>query len=233
LHLKSVVIGAYLALVMVWTVSVAYYWLARPRRPVLHWYRGDILWRIVWVVAMLAVAVVKPVWLVGSTPLRRSWFFLPPLAGIGLLLMAAGLALAVWARLNLGEMWSAQAVVREGHRLIQHGAFAVVRHPIYVGIGLMFAGTFLITGSPMWLIVALSAFAYFAWRIALEERLMREQFGEQWLDYRARVGAVVPWRPRPAKREPWWVSNMQLIPKSAHAAKTAAEAKRYGWHKKP
>jgi 5-methylcytosine-specific restriction endonuclease McrA len=27
-------------------------------------------------------------------------------------------------------------------------------------------------------------------------------------------------------------SNMQLIPKSTHAAKTAAEAKRYGWHKK-
>jgi len=27
-------------------------------------------------------------------------------------------------------------------------------------------------------------------------------------------------------------SNMELLSKSAHAAKTAAEAKRYGWHKK-
>jgi len=202
--LKSIIIGADLALAMVWIGFAAYYGLARPRRPVLRRHQGDAAARIVVAVLLLAIAVTRPAWLVGPAgPFSKSWFFLPPLAGFGLLLAAAGFALAVWARLNLGELWSGQAAaVKQGHRLIQHGAFAVVRHPIYVGIGAMFAGTFLVTGSPGWLGVVLVTFAYWAWRVGVEERLMREQFGEQWLDYQARVGAVVPRLAQPAKRTP-------------------------------
>lgn len=190
-----------LALVVIWVGCAAYYWLAGSRRPVLRRHRRSVVARVAVGALILAVAVTKPAWLVGPEGLfPRSWFFLPPLAGLGLLLVTAGFALAVWARINLGELWSGHAEVKEGHRLIQHGAFAIVRHPIYIGISLMLVGTSLVAGSPGWLLVILVTLPYYTWRIGVEERLMREQFGQQWLDYQGRVGAVVPRAVRAPRR---------------------------------
>jgi len=190
-----------LALVVIWIGGAAYYWLARPNRPVLRRHQRSAAVRIAVGALILAVALTRPAWLVGSEGVFSwRWFFLLPVAGLGLLLAAVGFGLAVWARINLGEFWSGRAEVKEGHRLIRHGAFAIVRHPIYVGIGLMLTGTFLVTGSPGWLGWMLVTLLYYAWRIGVEEQLMREQFGQQWLDYEVRVGRVLPRLVRAAKR---------------------------------
>jgi protein-S-isoprenylcysteine O-methyltransferase Ste14 len=70
--------------------------------------------------------------------------FLPEnatVAYLGLAMTAGGLAFAVWARFILGQNWSGQITLKEGHELIVRGPYALVRHPIYSGILLGLLGT--------------------------------------------------------------------------------------------
>ena len=53
---------------------------------------------------------------------------------LGLLMVVAGLAFAVWARVHLGRNWSGTVTVKENHELIRSGPYAIVRHPIYTGL---------------------------------------------------------------------------------------------------
>jgi len=66
---------------------------------------------------------------------------------VGLALFLAGLLLTLWARWALGAMYgvstSFAAQLQAGHRLIQHGPYAFVRHPMYLGYWLVLAGVML------------------------------------------------------------------------------------------
>ena len=53
---------------------------------------------------------------------------------IGVALLIAGIAFAVWARTHLGANWSGTVTVKENHELIRSGPYALVRHPIYTGL---------------------------------------------------------------------------------------------------
>lgn len=176
-----------------WISFAVYYRLARPVPKTVRRDPGSALARMAALAAVLALAILKPGWLVWWGWLfHRSWFFSPPLAALGLVVMLGGLALATWGRINLGELWSAWVEVKQGHRLVRRGAFALVRHPMYAGANWMLLGAFLLSGAPGWLALMAAAIPWTAWQIYLEERLMREHFGREWLDYRARVGAVIP-----------------------------------------
>ena len=120
--------------------------------------------------------------------------FLPPGAlvpGLGLLLVAAGLAFAAWARAHLGGNWSGTITLKEGHALIATGPYRLVRHPIYSGLLLALFGTALVIGEWRGLIgFALALFA-FLYRSRIEEARMRDTF-PQYEDYRRRTKALLP-----------------------------------------
>jgi protein-S-isoprenylcysteine O-methyltransferase Ste14 len=65
---------------------------------------------------------------------------------IGVLLTAAGLGFAIWARVHLGGNWSAEVTVKHDHELIGSGPYALARHPIYTGLLLAFVGTAIVVG---------------------------------------------------------------------------------------
>ncbi len=58
------------------------------------------------------------------------------LAFAGVALTWMGIALALWARSNLGQFWSARITLKEDHELIRTGPYAHFRHPIYSGLDL-------------------------------------------------------------------------------------------------
>ena len=110
----------------------------------------------------------------------------------GVALEAAGLLFAIWARRHLGEQWSGEITIKQQHDLIRSGPYRRVRHPIYTGILMMYAGVLLVTGEWLALIgFAIVAFAY--WRkIRLEERNLDEAFGRDYAAYRRESWALVP-----------------------------------------
>jgi protein-S-isoprenylcysteine O-methyltransferase Ste14 len=111
---------------------------------------------------------------------------------IGLALVVVGLGFAVWARVHLGRNWSGIVTVKEGHELIRTGPYALVRHPIYTGLITAVLGTAVISATVRAAIGVLIIAASFVVKSRVEERFMRETFGERYLRYREEVPALVP-----------------------------------------
>jgi protein-S-isoprenylcysteine O-methyltransferase Ste14 len=118
------------------------------------------------------------------------------LAILGMILAFAGAVLASVAKRALGVLFTANLGVKEDHTLVTTGPYALVRHPIYLGILLFTLGTGLgfDRGSVALLAVALTP--CFLVQARIEDRIFAAHFGAEHAAYCARVPAVLPW-PRP------------------------------------
>lgn len=119
------------------------------------------------------------------------------LVWIGLALAVGGVAFALWAIATLGRHYDLVLEVHSDHEVIRTGPFAIVRHPVYTGLALHFAGACLATGSV--LLVAgtlLVTYPSFWLRAVTEERLLRAELGAAYGSYARDVPMLVPF-PRP------------------------------------
>jgi protein-S-isoprenylcysteine O-methyltransferase Ste14 len=181
-----------LPLAVLWLAWLAYWvFAARDVKPVRR--------REPWASRLLTVALTIPVALLTAAPGQwLPWLsarFLPDTMIVdwaGLLMVTAGLALAVWARTHLGRNWSGTVTVKEDHELVRSGPYAIVRHPIYTGLLLAMLGTAIILGEWRGLSALCFLSAAFLLKLRREERFMAESFPETYPGYRARVPALVP-----------------------------------------
>ncbi len=111
----------------------------------------------------------------------------------GAAVTAGGLLFAVWARRHLGKNWSQAVTLKEDHELITSGPYGLVRHPIYTGFLLGFAGCAVARGEWRGLLAVVLAFVALWRKLRLEETWMRAQFGESYDIYSWRVAALVPY----------------------------------------
>ncbi|HEY5048780.1 MAG TPA: isoprenylcysteine carboxylmethyltransferase family protein [Rhizomicrobium sp.] len=108
-------------------------------------------------------------------------------------LVAAGFGFCWWARGHLGRLWSGFVTLKEGHRVVDTGPYALVRHPIYSGV--IFAS--LMTAVMRASVAALAGFVLIVIGLSMtariEERFLREQLGAEAYDaYGRRVAMLVP-----------------------------------------
>lgn len=118
---------------------------------------------------------------------RNSW-----VGGLAVLLTAAGIALAIWARFYIGENWSSAVSIKVGHELIRTGPYAWVRHPIYSGLLLAMFGTALARRQPRGLVALAILWLGFWIKSRMEEGFMRKTFGHEYQEYSRTTGALVP-----------------------------------------
>ena len=110
----------------------------------------------------------------------------------GLALALAGALFAAWGMWTLGRSYGIRLDLFEGHALKTDGAFALVRHPMYLGIVLFHLGASLALESlPLLALTAAIVLPLTVARIAAEERVLREAFAP-YGDYARRVPALVP-----------------------------------------
>jgi protein-S-isoprenylcysteine O-methyltransferase Ste14 len=115
----------------------------------------------------------------------------------GAVLALTGALLAAWAKTKLGRLFSPQLGVQQDHVLITTGPYAVVRHPIYLGIVDFIIGSALFHNDIGLLAVGLLFMLYFTAQIRIEERQFEAHFGEAWRVYREATPALLPWKKRP------------------------------------
>jgi protein-S-isoprenylcysteine O-methyltransferase Ste14 len=121
--------------------------------------------------------------------------FAPPLFRvqvIAIVATCAGVALAIWARMMLGENWSARVTRKVGHELIRSGPYAYVRHPIYTGLLLATAGTALFLGQWKGLVALVVVLIAETFKAKREEQFMIEEFGESYRQYQSQTGFLIP-----------------------------------------
>jgi protein-S-isoprenylcysteine O-methyltransferase Ste14 len=113
------------------------------------------------------------------------------LGGIGALLFACGIALAVWARLNLGSNWGMPTSQRVDPELVTSGPYRFVRHPIYSGLLTAMLGTALVNNL-LGLVVVAVLVAYFYYCGIVEERNLTATFPKAYPEYRSRTKMLIP-----------------------------------------
>jgi protein-S-isoprenylcysteine O-methyltransferase Ste14 len=132
--------------------------------------------------------------------LRRPWpgflaqrFLVPSLGAAlaGLLLVALGLGLALWARWYLGGNWSGVITLKENHTLIRSGPYRRLRHPIYTGLLLGFAGTALAIGEWRGVLALALVLPSFLRKIGVEEKNLFAAFPD-YARYRSETSALIP-----------------------------------------
>lgn len=114
-------------------------------------------------------------------------------AALGIFLIIASLWLMSAAVHALGKQWSMQARVLEDHALIRHGPYRIARHPIYTGMLGMLMATGLTWTHWIGFVTSILFFSIGTMiRVRSEEKLLREQFGAAFDDYKRKVPAVIP-----------------------------------------
>ena len=112
---------------------------------------------------------------------------------LGAALTVAGLLFAVWARERLGRNWSRSVTIKQGHELITNGPYAVVRHPIYTGSLAGFLGMAIAISQVRGFIAFFLMFLVFWFKLRMEEKWMRSQFGDTYAAYARQTSALVPY----------------------------------------
>jgi protein-S-isoprenylcysteine O-methyltransferase Ste14 len=131
-----------------------------------------------------ATVVVLSVLMLGQTVVagldvgRLHWSDDVPAAvqAVGLLAVAAALAVVVWA-MAVNRYFSSVIRIQtdRGHRLITAGPYRYVRHPAYAAFPFLMVGTGLALGSWLAALIGLLLVVGVLRRAALEDRVLREQ----------------------------------------------------------
>jgi protein-S-isoprenylcysteine O-methyltransferase Ste14 len=120
--------------------------------------------------------------------------------GMGVGLMAGGLALHWWARSHLAQYYGEREEVQPGQTLVEDGPYAYVRHPIYTSYFLLVVGLLLVNPSLFTLLAAIYAFVDFSLAVRREEPLLAAEL-PGYAEYMARTPRFLPdlrslWRRR-------------------------------------
>jgi len=117
----------------------------------------------------------------------------PVALGAGLICAIVGLWLCYRSHADLGDNWSVTLELKQSHRLVTHGIYQRIRHPMYTGLFLTAIAQALVL--PNWLAGPAYFVAFlmmFALRVGPEEQMMRDQFGQGYDDYAARTKRLIP-----------------------------------------
>lgn len=124
------------------------------------------------------------------------WQFFQSLAlfYLGLVIFSISVLLRLIGKQTLGRNFSVFVAVQEKHHLVTTGVYKYVRHPVYTAGILTALGILLMTQSILATIVFFVVlFPALLYRIHVEEDMLVAVFGKEYLDYKKKVRALIPW----------------------------------------
>ena len=144
-------------------------------------------------ISLTGLGILPFVYVATGMPRFAAYTFHPIQAWLGLFVAIAASVIFHLTHRALGRNWSISLDVREDHRLVTDGIYTRVRHPMYSAFWLWAIAQALLL--PNWVagFSGLVGFGIlFFGRIAREERMMLETFGDDYRAYMARTGRIFP-----------------------------------------
>ena len=111
---------------------------------------------------------------------------------IGLLFMAAGVALRWYAVTVLGAAFTVAVATRPEQEVIDSGPYRWVRHPSYTGALLTILGFLICLTNWLALIGLVGPAIGYVYRIRIEEQAMVEGLGDPYRSYMGRTKRLIP-----------------------------------------
>jgi protein-S-isoprenylcysteine O-methyltransferase Ste14 len=109
---------------------------------------------------------------------------------LGIILTSLGYFLFIWSVIARGK-YAVSWNMPENQKLVTWGPYHYVRHPSYLGYTLMFLGFFFLWPSLFALVPMIAILGYY--RITFEEEeLLKQRFGDEYLQYQKRTGRFIP-----------------------------------------
>jgi protein-S-isoprenylcysteine O-methyltransferase Ste14 len=121
--------------------------------------------------------------------------FNPLMSCVGVVLAAVHVLILFSVHRELGSSFSPSVSSQLEQRLKTQGPYRFARHPMYAVFFLRPMCVFLITQNWFYALCWLPSVLNSVYRVPREEALLVEQFGEEYVKYRERVGAFWPWKP--------------------------------------
>jgi protein-S-isoprenylcysteine O-methyltransferase Ste14 len=177
----------------IWIIFMAIIFIPALKNPVPAEHRSS---RYIGQSFVLAIIVVILIIILGrfeSDPLVLRVIPDSSLAGLaGVAFAIAGLSFSTWARFHLGRNWSSMVMIKVGHQLIRTGPYRIVRNPMYTGILVAVVGAVIAIGELFAFIALVIGIASIWFKIKAEEEVLTEKFGEEYLQYKLEVKALIP-----------------------------------------
>ncbi len=146
------------------------------------------------VAGLWGIAILMPLLNLFTDWLGFSDYGMPVWAGfIGVAVFIFALWLLWRSHADLGRAWSITTEVKAGQRLVSDGVYKYIRHPMYAAHLLWGIAQALLIwnwiSGPASLVIFIPL--YFL-RVAREEKVMLEEFGEEYQAYMDRTGRIIP-----------------------------------------
>jgi protein-S-isoprenylcysteine O-methyltransferase Ste14 len=111
-----------------------------------------------------------------------------PIETAGLVLIAAGVFLILWAMLTFVRARTAILPMRPASQIVDHGPYRISRNPMYTGMSAAYLGVMLLLNWG-WALVMFPGVlaALYRFVIEREEAYLTAEFGEDYLSYCRRV----------------------------------------------
>ena len=184
---------AAVVMIMVGWYVIRFRYARRSRRtPVARSARGR-LETVLLTISLTGLGIVPFVYVATGFPAFADYAFRPALAWLGLVFAIASLVMFRLTHRALGRNWSISLELRQNHRLITQGVYRHMRHPMYTAFWLWAVAQALLL--PNWFagFAGIAGFAaLFFGRIAREERMMTESFGDEYRAYIQRTYRIIP-----------------------------------------
>lgn len=112
---------------------------------------------------------------------------------VGLALLLLGVVLRLAVVYYLRKYFTVNVSVRKDHQLITDGFYKYIRHPSYAFSLLTFVGLAIVLNNYISaLLLLVPVFLMFSRRIDVEEKVLQEQFGDHYTDYRKKTKKLIP-----------------------------------------
>lgn len=110
----------------------------------------------------------------------------------GFVLAVIGTGLLVWIHHTLGRQYAAKLEIQKEHALVEVGPYNKVRHPMYTVFILFSLAVAIISSNLLMIVFAILIAVPFHWISRKEERMLTEEFGEEYQSYMQRTGRFLP-----------------------------------------
>lgn len=144
---------------------------------------------IIWLAILFAISLAIIIMYNINLPFSNN-FSVPYL---GIFLIIVGVIIRAWAIISLWKSFTVDVAIDENQKLKTNGLYKLIRHPSYLGNLISFIGLGLSFNNILsFLVIASLVISAFLYRIRIEEKVLSQNFGQEYTDYMKKTKKLIP-----------------------------------------